>query len=70
MKPHPKIIDKIMTCEALPQAARGAMHEGYETLRRSWANLEGDARTRAGDGCRAAADALRQAAASMGCDLL
>jgi len=64
---YARTIDKIMTCDAIPQAARDAMHQGYEALRQSWTNQDEDSRD---DGCRAAADALRQAASSMGCDLL
>ena len=63
------ILERLMSCDRMPQAARDAMHQGYETLRQSWTSLDGNARAAADEGCRAAADAVKQTATAMGCDL-
>ena len=67
---YARTVDQIMTCDQMPQAARAAMRQGYETLRTSWSSLEGDARAAAAASCQAAAEAMRQAASAMGCALL
>lgn len=67
---YARTVDQIMTCDQMPQAARDAMHQGYEALRAGWASLEGDARAAADAGCKAATEAMRQAASAMGCALL
>lgn len=66
---YARILAKMMSCDQIPKASRDAMKQGYEALRETWSNLEGNARAAADEGCKAATDALRQAGSSMGCEL-
>ena len=62
---YARMVEKIMTCDKIPQASRDSIRQSYETQRQSWTKGSTDV-----EGCRPAAMALRQAAASVGCPML
>ncbi len=67
---YEELVDKMGGCDKLPQAARDAMRQGLDALKQSWTGL--DDPKRFGDvaeGCKAAAEAMRQAGTSLGCQL-
>lgn len=62
---YARAVEKLMSCDKIPQAARDAIRQSYETQRQAWTRGSTDI-----EGCRPAAMAIRQAAASVGCSLL
>ncbi len=64
---YARMVEKLMTCDQIPQAARDAIRASYETQRQGW--TEGGSGS-AIESCRPAAEAMKQAAASVGCPLL
>lgn len=64
---YARTVEKLMSCDKIPQAARDAIKQSYDSQRALWTKDEGDS---AAGSCRPAADAMKQAAASVGCPLL
>jgi len=65
-------IEKFMTCDKVPQAARDAQKQSLDAMKQGWASLSDPAATpeakkAAGDGCKTALDGLAQAAKGAGC---
>jgi hypothetical protein len=56
-----------MTCDKIPQAARNALRQSYDTQRQVWTKGAGPSDI---EMCAPAAAAMKQAAASVGCSLL
>jgi hypothetical protein len=55
-------VEKLASCDALPEDTRQALFEAFEQAATAWATLPADALAAAKAGCKAAADATRQAA--------
>ena len=63
-----ELIEKLMTCDKLPQASREALKQGYDAMSEGWKNMQDmpdEARRAMDDGCRMGADALMQAVGAM-----
>ena len=61
-------IQKLSTCDKLPQASRDAMKQGYDAMASGWAqaaNLPADAKTAMASGCKQATDAINQSGKAM-----
>ena len=61
------MIDKLATCEKMPQQSRDALKQSYDAMAQGWANIgsmPAEAKTAMVDSCKKAADALKQAAAA------
>lgn len=58
-------IDKLMTCDKMPVAARDAMKQAYDQASAGWSNLPADALPALATACRAGADAVMQSARSV-----
>jgi hypothetical protein len=59
------MIDKLATCDKLPQQSRDALKQGYDAMSASWANaatMPAEAKKAMGDSCKQAAEALKTAA--------
>ena len=65
------LMDKYMSCDKIPQAARDAAKQGLDGMKASWttAGMPDDAKKAANDACKSAADAVKQGASAMGCSL-
>lgn len=57
-------IDKLATCDAIPEATRKTMKDAFDQASGAWANLPAEGKAAAATGCKAAADATLQAAAA------
>ena len=55
-------IEKLATCDKLPQASRDAMKQAYETTSASWASVPAEGKAALATACKSAADALKQTA--------
>ncbi len=55
-------IEKLSTCDKMPQQARDAMKQGFETASAAWANLPADQKAALATGCKAGVDAVNQSA--------
>jgi hypothetical protein len=64
---YARMVEKMMTCDKIPQVARDSLRQAYETQRQVWTKGTGPADT---EMCRPAAEAMKQAVASVGCSLL
>jgi hypothetical protein len=64
---YARMVEKLMTCDKISQAARDAVRESYDVQRQVWTKGASDASI---EGCRPAAEAMKQAAVSVGCSLL
>ena len=64
-KDYKAAIEKLATCDKLPQASRDAMKTGYETWEKSFANMPAEGKAAAGTACKAAADGVNQTASAM-----
>lgn len=64
-----RVMERMATCQAMPQAARDAMRDSFEATRATWTKVDPASRGELETACSAAAAALRQAAASVGCEL-
>jgi hypothetical protein len=65
-----RYIEWYMSCDKIPQAARDGMQQGIDAMKQAWGDVHSmpdEARDQMADSCRAAVDALRQAADAMGC---
>ncbi len=67
---YTKVVDRMMECDQLPREARDAMRQGHDIMKQQWNELEPGERSAAEDGCKAAADAMRQAGIALGCNVL
>ncbi len=57
-------IDKLAACDAIPEATRKTMKDAFDQASGAWANLPAEGKAAAATGCKAAADATKQAAAA------
>jgi hypothetical protein len=57
-------IDKLASCEAIPEATRKTMKDAFDQASGAWASLPAEGKAAAATGCKAAADATKQAAAA------
>jgi hypothetical protein len=55
-------IDKLSSCDKMPQQARDAMKQGFDTASAAWANLPADQKAALATGCKAGTDAVNQSA--------
>ncbi len=61
------LVDKLATCEKLPQASRDMLKKSFDDTAKAWTNMEklpADAKAALVGGCKQGADALKQAAGS------
>lgn len=67
---YEELVRKMGECDKLPQSAREAMQQGLEALKQNWGGLDDPNRYRdVSEGCKVAAEAMRQAGTSLGCAL-
>lgn len=57
-------IERIRTCEALPQATRDALAQAYQQASSGWATATPEAKESLAASCRSANDAIKQSAAA------
>jgi hypothetical protein len=57
-------IDKVATCDKLPQATRDALKQSYDQTSASWVNIPAEGKAALGTACKSAADAIKSAAAA------
>ena len=67
-------VEKYMSCDKVPQAARDAAKQGIEASKQGWAALNGAnvpeaSKLAAASGCKQGEDALIQGAKALGCTL-
>jgi hypothetical protein len=62
-----RIAAALARCDALPQATRDAIQQGYETMRQNWTTTDPHQRQTAEEGCKAAGDAMKQTGIGLGC---
>jgi len=55
-------IDKLSTCDKMPQQARDALKQAYDQASAGWANLPADAKANLATACKAGADAVTTSA--------
>jgi hypothetical protein len=55
-------IDKLSSCDKMPQQARDALKNAYEQASAGWANLPAEAKANLATACKAGADAVTQSA--------
>lgn len=55
-------IEKLATCDKLPQATRDALKQSYEQTSAAWASVPAEGRAALGTACKSAADAVKQSA--------
>jgi len=55
-------IEKLATCDKLPQQARDQLNAAYEQTSKGWANLPAAAKPNLASGCKAGTDAVIAAA--------
>lgn len=61
---YARAVEKLMTCDKIPQAARDTIRQAFDMQRELWSKGASDESIQ---GCRAAVDAMKQAAQAMGC---
>ena len=62
------LMEKVMTCDKLPQASRDAMKQALDAMKSGWAgyaNMPQEAKDAMSAGCQQAVDAMNQAMASI-----
>ena len=57
-------IEKLATCDKLPQATRDALKQSYEQTSAAWANVPAEGKASLATACKSAADAVKQSAAA------
>lgn len=57
-------IDKLAACDAIPEATRKTMKDAFDQASGAWASLPAEGKAAAATGCKAGADAVKQAAAA------
>jgi hypothetical protein len=55
-------IEKLSTCDKMPQQARDALKNAYDQASAGWANLPAEAKANLATACKAGADAVMQSA--------
>ena len=55
-------IDKLASCDKMPQQARDALKNAYDQASAGWANLPAEAKANLATACKAGADAVMQSA--------
>jgi hypothetical protein len=55
-------IEKLASCDKLPQATRDSLKQAYDTTSAGWANLPAEAKANLASSCKTAADAVMQSA--------
>jgi len=61
-------IEKLASCDKMPQQSRDALKQGYDAMSQGWANvgsMPAEAKKAMADGCKQGTDALKQAAGAM-----
>ena len=62
------MIEKLASCDKMPQQSRDALKQGYDAMSQGWANvgsMPAEAKKAMADGCKQGTDALKQAAGAM-----
>jgi hypothetical protein len=62
------MIEKLASCDKMPQANRDALKQGYDAMAQGWANIGAmppEAKKAMEDACKQGTDALKQAAGAM-----
>ena len=62
------MIEKLASCDKMPQQSRDALKQGYDAMSQGWANVGAmppEAKKAMADGCKQGTDALKQAAGAM-----
>lgn len=65
---YEQVMERLASCDKLPQASRDALRQGFDSMKSAWGNLAAmsqSARDTMASGCQQAVDALRQAGASI-----
>lgn len=57
-------IEKLASCDKLPQATRDALKQSYEQTSAAWANVPAEGKASLATSCKSAADAVKQSAAA------
>lgn len=57
-------VDKLASCDAIPEATRKQMKDAFDQAAGAWANLPAEGKAAAATACKTAADATTQAAAA------
>jgi hypothetical protein len=60
-----KLIERMSTCDQLPEATRRALTDAYAQVRQSWKSIPRDTWASLDAGCEQAVEAMKQAMASM-----
>lgn len=60
-----RMIERLSTCDKLPEATRTALTEAYAQVRQSWKTIPRDSWDALDTGCEQAVDAMKQAMATM-----
>lgn len=69
---YSRYLDVLVGCHKLPRASRDALKQGYEAMAQAWRDVDSmssEALESLDEGCRAAADAIRQAGSATGCEM-
>lgn len=59
------MIEKLANCDKMPQASRDALKQAFDQASTAWASVPADGKAALASGCKAAADGLKQTAASV-----
>ena len=57
-------IEKLATCDKLPQQSRDGLKQAYEASSAAWASVPAEGKAALATACKSAADALKQTAAA------
>ncbi len=57
-------IEKLASCDKLPQATRDALKQSYEQTSAAWASVPAEGKAALGTACKSAADAVKSSAAA------
>jgi len=57
-------IEKLATCDKLPQQTRDALKQSYEQTSTAWASVPAEGKAALATACKSAADAVKQSAAA------
>jgi hypothetical protein len=62
------MIEKLASCDKMPQQSRDALKQGYDAMSQGWANvgaMPAEAKKAMADGCKQGTEALKTAAGAM-----
>jgi hypothetical protein len=62
------MIEKLASCDKMPQQSRDALKQGFDAMSQGWANvgsMPAEAKKAMADGCKQGTDALKNAAGAM-----